>query len=90
MMKKISDFISGNSRYSRLKKPLKAAKICECARTLARGRFEVVSFREGLLTVSVSSSAEAANLQAESESFINELNQKLEEKAVERVRFKIV
>ena len=49
----------------------------------------MISFRNGLLTLAVQSSFQAANLQAENESFISELNQKLGEKAVERVRFKI-
>lgn len=88
-MKNIHDLLSHNPRYSRYKKPLEAANVCDTARSVAEGRFGVISFRDGLLTLSVSSSAQAANLHAESFEIIAEINQKLGEEKVERVRFKI-
>ncbi|MFA6493124.1 MAG: DciA family protein [Patescibacteria group bacterium] len=88
-MKKVSDYFRDNPRYSRYKKPLEAANVCDTVRLLAHGRFEVVSFRSGLLTLSVSSSAAAANLSFESTQLISEINEKLGENKVEKVRFKI-
>jgi len=88
-MKKLNEFLRHNPKYRALQKPLKAARICEVAREYSKGRFEVISFRAGLLTVGVSSSAEAANLQAESQKIIDEINQKIGENSVERLRFKI-
>lgn len=88
-MKKISQFISGNPRYNRFKKPLEAANVCDSARALANGRFTIVSFRTGLLTLSVSSPAEMQNLQSDSEEIISEVNKKLGRKLVEKIRYKI-
>lgn len=88
-MQKINKILAHNPRYGRYKKPLEAAGICEAARGLSRGRFEVVSFNNALLTLSVKNSSEAANLQAESQNLIDELNKKIGKKAVERIRFKI-
>ncbi|OGD57082.1 hypothetical protein A2V71_02270 [Candidatus Berkelbacteria bacterium RBG_13_40_8] len=88
-MKKIDHFLRHNPKYSRLQKPLEAARICDAARKEARGRFEVVSFKQGLLTVGVSDSSQAANLQAESQMIINEINEKVGERAVKNIRFKI-
>lgn len=88
-MKHIKYYLSNNPRYSRYKKPLEAAHVCDMARRQANGRFGVVSFRRGLLTLSVESPAAAANLNADSEKIIKELNKKIGHKAVERLRFKI-
>lgn len=96
-MDKIDKFISGNPRYNKLSKPLTAAKVCDAARSLSESRFSVISFRQGLLTLGVGSSAEAGNLQAESTQLISQINTKLDPKGapsgqelVNRLRFKIV
>ena len=88
-MYNIKKFLKSNPKYKRLQKPLQAAKICAAARSQAHSRFEVVSFRGGLLTLAVGSSSEAANLQAESQKIIDEINQKLGENSVRNIRFKI-
>lgn len=88
-MKKIGQFIDHNSKYNALKKPLEAAGVCDEARALARDRFGVVSYKNGLLCLSCSCPAAAANLSAESEEIKNELNKKLGKKIVENIRFKI-
>lgn len=88
-MKKISQYFSDNPRYSRLKKPLEAANICDAARSVAEGRFEVISFKNGLLTISCSSSSAAGNLNLESEQIRTQVNQKLGQEKVERIRIKI-
>lgn len=88
-MKKIDHFLRHNPKYKRLQKPLEAARICGAARTLARGRFEVISFKQGLLTLAISNSSQAANLQAENQKIIKEINQKIGERAVKNIRFKI-
>lgn len=88
-MEKIDRIINSRQNYKRLKKPLKAARVCGLAREIFKDIFEAISFKEGILTVGVSSSAEAANLHQESEEIIKRINQKLGEKAVEKIRFKI-
>lgn len=76
-------------RYARLQKPLEAANVCSEARVLADGRFGVISFKTGLLTLSVSSSSAANNLQMEIYQIQKELNLKLGQELVEKVRIKI-
>lgn len=88
-MDKISKFLSTNSKYTRLSKPLTAARVCEAARGVARGRFGVLSYKDGLLTLGVENSSAAANLQMESDSIIREINTKLKQELVKRLRFKI-
>lgn len=88
-MKKVRQILSDNPRYNRYKKPLEAANICDVARAEGKGRFGVISYSRGTICLSVNSPAEAANLQAESQKIIDELNQKLGQEIVKRVRFKI-
>lgn len=90
MMEQINKLIKTNAKYKRLQKPLEAAKICEIARALSRGRFGAVSFCRGVLCLSVESSTQAANLVLESEKIISALNQKIGQPAIKRLRFKIV
>lgn len=89
-MKKISKFLSENPRYRRLQKPLEAAEICEIARSQSQGLYEIISFKNGLLTVNPRSPAQAATLQVESENIIDKINQKIGRKAVTKIRFKII
>lgn len=88
-MKRIGEFLKHNPKYSKFSKPLQAAKVCGAARLLGADRYDVISFKEGLLTLGVTSSAQAANLQAESQGIIDEINQKLGEDLVRGMRFKI-
>jgi len=88
-MKKIDEFLKHNPKYRALHKPLEAAKICDIARSQSHNRFNVISFRDGLLSLSVSSSAEAANLQAESQKIMAGINMKIGENLVKRLRLKI-
>lgn len=88
-MKRISKFFSDNPRYRRYKKPLEAAEVCDTARQVSEDEYSIISFNKGLLTISCSSSAEASNLQSESQEIIKKINQKIGEEKVKRVRFKI-
>lgn len=88
-MEKIDRIINSRQNYKRLKKPLKAARVCGLAREIFKDIFEAISFKEGILTVGVSSSAEAASLHPKSEEIAEKINQKLGERTVEKIRFKI-
>lgn len=85
----INNIFKGNPKYLRLQKPLQAANVCDTARTLTHYRFDVISFKDGLLTLGVNSSAQAANLQMQSTQIIKEVNQKLGQILVEKIRTKI-
>lgn len=89
-MKKINKLLTENPRYRRLQKPLEAAKICDAARELSSGQWSPISFSKGLLTLGVDSSSRAATLQSEKAIIIEKINQKIGERVVEKVRFKIV
>ena len=89
-MDKINKFLASNSKYTRLSGPLRAAQVCDNMRLLANDRFGVLSFKDGLLTLSVTSSSAAANLQSETQKLIEEINQKIDQKLVEKIRIKIV
>lgn len=88
-MKKVSDILSHNPKYKQYQKPLRAARVCDAARTLGKGRFEVVSFALGVLCLGVVSPAESMQLQSESSKIISQINQKLGKESVKRIRFKI-
>ena len=90
VMDNINNFMRQHPKYRGLVKPLHAAKICEAARSAADGRFEVISYRDGLLTLGVSSSSAAADIQAESTQIMAEINQKLDQELVKRLRTKII
>ncbi|MEI6039933.1 MAG: DciA family protein [Candidatus Berkelbacteria bacterium] len=86
----INKFLGGNSKYQRLAGPLRAAQVCDSARSLADGRFAVLSFIDGCLTVGVTSSAASANLQFELPQIQKEINEKLNFEWVKKIRIKIV
>jgi len=88
-MEDIKNIIGRQSKLKRLQKPLEAAYICKTADSLADDRYCAISFKNGLLTVGVSSNLAAANLQVESSKIIALINQKLGENKVKRIRFKI-
>ena len=88
-MKHIKNYFDHEPKYNKLRKPLEAAEVCDAARLLANGRFEVISFRQGLLTLSVSNSSQAANLQMETQKIIDKINTKIGQEKVREIRFKI-
>ena len=90
VMDNIKNFLDRHPKYRGLSKPLHAAKICEAARAQADGRFEVISYHDGLLTLGISSSAAAADIQAESTQIIAEINKKLGQELVKKLRTKII
>lgn len=89
-MDKIDKFLDRSPKYKSLQKPLEAARVCDAARALANGRFAIVSFKNGLLTVGVANSMEAAEIQSESQKIVKTINEKLGQELVKRLRFKIV
>lgn len=64
--------------------------MCEQAQALAHGRFNVISFRAGLLTLAVSSSAQAADVHMQSTEIISSINQKLNQELVKKIRYKLI
>lgn len=88
-MDNINNFMRRDPRYKSLSKPLQAANVCDTARLLADGRYDVISFKDGLLTLGSSSSSSAANLRMETYNIQNKLNEKLGQELVKKIRIKI-
>jgi len=88
-MENIKKIINRQSKLRRYQKPLEAAEVCKIAEGIYEGRFEIISFKNGLLTVAVNSSAAAASLQSEQATIIDKINRKIGEEKVKRIRFKI-
>lgn len=89
-MEGIDKLIKSNSKFKKLVGPLKAAQICDTARDQADGRFTVISFRDGLLTLGAPNSAAANNLKFELENIKEQINQKIDQPWVERIWIKII
>jgi hypothetical protein len=89
-LSRANDFLRDNAKYIKLSKPLKAAAVCDAARLVAQGRFAVISFKDGLLTLGINNSSEANNLQLESSQIMEIINKKLGNAEVQKLKFKIV
>ena len=87
-MDSINKLFGSNSKYTKLSGPLRAAQVCDTARSLADGRFAVISFVDGLLTLSVTSAAAAANMQFETQEIISQINAKIGQELVKKIRTK--
>jgi predicted nucleic acid-binding Zn ribbon protein len=88
-MDKIGKILGGESRLKRFQKPLEAANVCQAAATCVDARYNIISFKNGLLTVAVRSSAEAANLQMKSGQILECINKKLGKDLVKKLRYKV-
>lgn len=89
-MDKLENIFKHNSKYVKLSKPLEAAKVCEIARKLAQGHYQIISFKDGLLTIGFQSPGQGANLQTETSKIIDGVNRELKEEKVKKLRFRIV
>lgn len=89
-MDKINKLFTSNSKYSKLLKPLAAARVCDTARAVADGRFTVLTYVDGLLTVGCDNPFLATNLKMDSPKLIAEINAKLGDEEVKKIRFRIV
>ncbi len=86
----ISKILAGQSKLKRYQKPLEASRVCQTARGCIDPRWNIISFKNGLLTVGVTSSAEAANLQMKSIEIIECINKKLGQEMVKRLRYRVI
>lgn len=68
---------------------MEAAHICETARALADGHYDIISYNKGLLTLSVASVAAANNLRMTTLNIQKELNEKLGSEIIKKIRIKI-
>ena len=63
-----------------------AAFVCHMANEVSNGRFKVVSFKNGTLTLAASSSAAAQDLKFQQAELLDQINQKLKTSLVKSLR----
>jgi hypothetical protein len=85
----IGDILARRLKHYGLGRAAQAAHICAVAKKLSKGEFEPVSFRSGILKISVDSSARAHLLRLKQGKIISAVNHELGRKWVERIVFKI-
>ena len=85
-MEKLDKILRQRVKKDAMRKPLEGAEICFYANTWGNGRLTPISFCDGILKVSVTSSPAASELQCQEPELIDFINQKLHQKAVKRVR----
>jgi len=88
-MENIKKIINRQSKLRRYQKPLEAAEVCQIAAEVGEGRFDAISFKNGLLALACASTMQAAILQPETEEIIKNINARLGENKVKKIRFKI-
>ena len=86
-MDKIGKILKGSLGRKGLMGAATSAHICFLAEKWARGRFEPKSYSNGVLKVSVKSSAHAQEMSMKEEEIISYINEKIERKCVKRIRF---
>jgi predicted nucleic acid-binding Zn ribbon protein len=85
-MERIDKIINKSLAKKGLYKATNGALVCFYAKEWGKGRFEPISFANGILKVSASSSPAAAELQIQENDLIEYLNKKLGKPQVKRLR----
>lgn len=66
--------------------PILASRICRLANQIAKGQFQASKFRNGVLYVKVPNSSFAQQVQLKERSWLREINQKLGQDLVQRIK----
>lgn len=66
--------------------PILAVRICATANQIAKGQFQASKFRNGVLYVKVPNSSFAQQVQLTQRSWLREINQKLGQDLVQRIK----
>lgn len=90
MFEKINNLVSNRMNKHGFREQAEAARICFEADKLYSHLFNVISFRDGVLTVSVKNNIEAQQIQMQSKKIIDSLNKKLENDIIKRIKFRVL
>lgn len=85
-MEKLDKILRHRLKEKGLSGAAEGAEVCFWAEKWGKSRCRPISFSNGVLKLSVTSSSEASELQMESEKLIEFVNQKLGKKIVQRIR----
>lgn len=86
----ISDILVRRLRSRGLDKAATAAHVCATANQVGEGKFEAVSFRNGVLKIRVSSGARAHLIKLQEKGVVLKVNTRLKRDLVQRLRFEIL
>lgn len=89
MFEKVDEIIDRRAKYYGLHDQIEAARICFEAKRLYTIQLEPISFKNGILTVSVKKSTEAQELQFKEKEVIKKLNQKIGQEVVKHLKFRL-
>ena len=89
MQEEIKNILSRNLARKGLLKAAYSANVCALAKDVGKGDFEPISFRDGVLKLSVDSAAKAHLIKMQELSFIDQINEKIGSKIVNKITYKI-
>lgn len=85
---KLSKILPVRIAHYGLSKQATASQVCFIAAKFSNNRFEPVSFKNNTLVIKVNSPLASQELQADKEKIINQINQKLGQDLVKKLRFR--
>jgi predicted nucleic acid-binding Zn ribbon protein len=85
-MEKLDKILRQSIKKNGLRKPLEGAEICFYAGLWGNGQFTPISFLNGILKVSVSSSSAASELDMKRSELIDFINDKIGKRVVRNLR----
>jgi hypothetical protein len=89
-MDKIGKILHSSLAKSGIGKEAVAAEICYWADKMACGEFRALSFLNGTLKISVSSSTAASEVQIKEEGIIESINEKIGKKLIKKIRIMVI
>lgn len=86
---KVSKLLERKIKKKRTSNPLLCSAICYTALKVGDDLFKPISFKDGILSVSVSDSSSAQVVQLSQAQIIEKINQKLGQEIVKKIRIKV-
>ena len=85
----ISQILSRRINAMGLSKQFAAARVCAMADGVGKGEFRSISFKNGVLKISVDSNARAHLIKLREQTIIAEINEKLKNRDVGKIVFEV-
>ena len=88
-MERINKLLNKSANKYSLSKVAESSRICFVAEELSNGEYKPISFKNGILTLKTTNYIVAQSLQLNSEKLIKKINDKLNNRLVKRIKFRI-
>lgn len=89
MFHKIDKIVKKQLNKVNLENIAQAAYVCYRANEIAQGRFQALSFRQGVLEIALKNNLEMLEIQAEQPKIIQTINQALKKDLVKKLRYRV-